>query len=160
MWSLLFSVIVMASSSTTYEGTIQKCHDGDTCHLQVEGQKKPMKLRFAGIDAPEAKQNFGKASKKALEDLILKKKVKAVCEGSSFDRSVCTIFVGDLDVNREMVRLGWAMESPKYSKGKYKADQAVAREKKIGIWKGMTESPHCYRSKKKGPCAKNAFYMP
>lgn len=159
MWSLVFSFFV-AAWSTNYEGIIQKCHDGDTCHLQVEGQKKPLKLRFAGIDAPETKQNFGKASKKALEDLILKKKVKAVCEGTSFDRSVCTVFLGDLDVNREMVRLGWAMESPKYSKGKFKKEQSEARDAKLGIWKGMTESPHCYRSKKKGPCAKNAFHMP
>ena len=47
--------------------------DGDTVLLLRDGKK--IKVRLANIDAPESDQDFGKESRQALVDRVLKKQV-------------------------------------------------------------------------------------
>ncbi|MED5430437.1 MAG: thermonuclease family protein, partial [Pseudomonadota bacterium] len=56
-----------------YEGIVKKVSDGDT--IIVQTNNKNIKIRLLYIDAPEIKQNYGNASKKFLQDLILNKKI-------------------------------------------------------------------------------------
>ena len=51
---------------------IIKIYDGDTI-TALTSQKEKIKIRLYGIDAPELKQPFGKASKRHLIDLISNK---------------------------------------------------------------------------------------
>ena len=139
--------------------TFVSCHDGDTCRFEKAG--KVLNVRFSGIDAPEADQPLGNKARDFLVKLIHGKIVRLECSGKSFDRETCAVYMGDIDIQRELVRNGYAMDFPKYSSGKYKKDEEVARSQKIGIWsKTDSTSPFCWRYLGTPECNKNKLYQP
>jgi hypothetical protein len=107
-----------------------------------------LKIRLLQIDAPELAGNecFAKESKTALAKLLAKKgtvTLKADPASASFDRygrALRYIFVGKLNVNLEMVKLGAAApffyqgEKGIYSAAMLKAAQD-AKFYKVGLWK-------------------------
>lgn len=142
-------------------GVVQSCHDGDTCRVLVEGRS--LKIRFAGIDTPEISQHYGTQAKAFTESLIKDKTVDLECEGKSYDRITCTVFQAGLNVNAEIVRKGYAHDSPKYSHGAYKSYAEEAKAKKLGMWRGdqaAAISPYCFRHKTAKACKKNSSFMP
>lgn len=90
--------------------------DGDT--IVIEGQN----IRLAGIDAPELDHPWGRKSKYALVALCRGQTVKARITGElSHDRLVAICLLPDgRDLSAEMVRLGHALDWPKYSGGRYR----------------------------------------
>ncbi len=128
--------------------------DGDT--IEIHGQR----IRFDGIDAPEARQRCedaggkayrcGKVSADAL-DAFLAKSRPTSCQitGKSWDRLVGTCHRADgADVNRWMVQQGHAIDWPKYSRGRYVADQKKAQASSRGLWAGRFEWPCVVRGAK------------
>jgi endonuclease YncB( thermonuclease family) len=122
---------------------VVKIYDGDTVTM-ADG----MKIRLLQIDAPELAENecFAKESKTALVSLLAKKgtiTLKADPASASFDRygrALRYIFVGKLNVNLEMVKIGAAApyfyqgEKGVYSAAMLKAAQD-AKFYKVGLWK-------------------------
>ena len=53
--------------------------------------------------------------------------------GQSYDRIVSRCTVNGVDVGRQMVRLGWAIDVPRYSGGEYADEEAEARSAQRGI---------------------------
>jgi len=95
-----------------------KCYviDGDTIQIGK------VRLRLAGIDAPELDHPWGKKAKWELVELCKGQTITARLEPSiSYDRVVATCFLPDgRDLSAEMVRRGMALDWPKFSGGKYK----------------------------------------
>lgn len=89
--------------------------DGDT--IDIAGAR----IRLAGIDAPELDHPFGQAAKYAMMRLCKGMVIRAVTEGDvSHDRLVATCFLPDgRDLSAEMVKMGHAIDWPKFSRGKY-----------------------------------------
>ena len=122
--------------------------DGDTIHINK------IKYRFHGIDAPEIKQlckinktNYkcGVKSKEFLVSLIGNKSVK--CNHKDIDRYkriVAECFVGQTNLNKELVRNGWALAYRDYSKD-YVEDEKFAKENKMGMWMGTFIYPKKWR---------------
>ena len=122
---------------------VVKIYDGDTVTM-ADG----MKIRLLQIDAPELAEGecFAKESKAALVNLLAKKgtiTLKADPASASYDRfgrALRYIFVGKLNVNLEMVKIGAAApyfykgERGVYSKAMLKAAQD-AKFYKAGLWK-------------------------
>ncbi len=122
--------------------------DGDT--IEIHGQR----IRFHGIDAPESSQlceqdgreyRCGQKASLALADKIGRAIVR--CEKRATDRykrviGVC--FSSNENLNRWMVRSGWAVAYRRYSKD-YVRDEDFAREGKVGIWSGAFEMPFNWR---------------
>jgi endonuclease YncB( thermonuclease family) len=134
-----------------------KISDGDT--IKINGQK----IRFGGIDAPESyfkgkkqtcklaeKDIFcGEISKTKLIEKIGNNSVNCVLEKN---RDKYKRFVGECFVNGEslsvyMVRNGYALDWPRYSKGKFLNDQEFAKNNKLGIWAMKFEYPWLWRAK-------------
>jgi len=100
-----------------------------------------VRLRIAGIDAPELEHPWGKRAKWELVKLCKGQTITAELHPPlSYDRLVATCFLPDgRDLGAEMVRRGLAIDWPKYSGGKYsrlepegarrKHWKAVARQK-------------------------------
>lgn len=90
--------------------------DGDTIVIDT------VKIRLAGIDAPELEHPWGKKSKWALVKLCRDQVVTAQFhEETSHDRCVATCFLPDgRDLGAELVRMGLAVDWPKFSGGKYR----------------------------------------
>lgn len=90
--------------------------DGDTIVINN------VRLRLAGIDAPELDHPWGKRSKWALVQLCKGQMVTAqVKPEQSYDRLVAECFLPDgRDLAAELVRSGLALDWPKFSGGKYR----------------------------------------
>lgn len=169
--SLLIAAVLCFGSTTSFakkkkksqvhslQGVVQKCHDGDTCRVLVGN--KSLKIRFAGIDCPELSQKYGKEARNFTESLVKGKDVNLECDGTSFDRLTCTVFVAGKNVNLAIVESGWAYDSTKYSKGRYLASVDTAKSLRKGIWNDANlMSPYCYRHKTAKKCATDQSYMP
>ena len=118
--------------------------DGDSLHLA--GQK----VRLLGIDAPELHQfcdkdgasyPCGEMAKQHLAALIGGNEISCTStKRDKFDRLLAKCRAADHDLNREMVKDGWAV-----SYYDYKQEEADARKQKLGIWAGSFEWPHTWR---------------
>jgi len=122
--------------------------DGDT--IMIKGQR----IRLYGIDAPESRQ-YCKKNKKVYRcgqqaTLALSKKIyqrTVQCGRRAIDRyrrivAVCKL--STIDLNRWMVRQGWAVAYRKYSLD-YVYEERAAQKAKTGIWVGSFVQPSRWR---------------
>ena len=113
--------------------------DGDTIMIG------DVRLRLAGIDAPELDHPWGKRSKWALVQLCKGQVITArIKPGPSYDRIVAECFLPDgRDLAAELVRSGLALDWPVYSSGKYRhLEPADARRK---LWRADARQRGKYR---------------
>jgi endonuclease YncB( thermonuclease family) len=112
-------------------------------------------FRLHGIDAPELHQSCsnklsgnypcGQEAKRALSHLLRGKRlVCATLDGDRYGRGVVQCRAGDLEINAEMVRLGWAVAYTKHSTI-YMDEEADARRNRRGLWQGAFEKPEKWR---------------
>ena len=155
--ALIFLYTSCAISGEIIEGTVVGVHDGDTLTLMIAGNHT-VKIRLAQIDSPESDQAFGKRAKQSLSDLAFKKAVRVDKETmDKYGRTVGTVFVGDLDINREQVKRGMAWAFLKYLHDKSLIqDETIARQSKIGLWSDPNPIPPWeYRHQGSQPLAVN-----
>lgn len=120
--------------------------DGDTIDLLINGETT--RIRLEGIDAPEKNQAFGPDAKSHLAGLVFEKRVRLQETGKDFfGRTLGVIFLGDRDINRQMVLDGYAWHYLKYSDDpKLASAEQQARELQRGLWSQPTpESPWKWR---------------
>ncbi len=87
-------------------GRVIAIADGDTITL-LDSQKKQIKIRLAGIDAPEFKQAFGNKSKQNLSRLIFGKTVKIETgKTDRYGRIVGKVIFDGRDINLEQIKNG------------------------------------------------------
>ena len=126
--------------------------DGDTIHI------KSNKIRLHGIDAPETKQtceidnedwDCGKQSTKELKNLINNQNVECITNDiDRYNRYVAICYVNGININKWMVKNGWAIAYRYYSKD-YIVEEKYASDNKLGIWKSDFIEPYEYRKKNK-----------
>ncbi len=122
-----------------YQGKVVGVTDGDTMTL-LAGQKE-IKIRLSQIDTPESGQPYSSRAKQILSELVFGKEVLAKVENiDRYGRTVARVYVGDTDVNAELVRRGAAWVYRKYvtDDSLYKIE-IEARYAKRGLW-GLSES--------------------
>ena len=127
------------ANAEEFFGTVEAVHDGDTLRLTRENAKS-IKVRLAGIDAPEIEQEYGLASKKSLRELVFRKKVKVTTKAvDDYGRVVAQLDVGPLNVNQEQVKRGMAWEFSRFQGDrKMAALQREAQSAKRGLWAGQS----------------------
>lgn len=92
--------------------------DGDTLDILTPTSRQ-MRIRMAGIDAPEKNQSYGQKAKQALSDMAYGQMVDVFPEdGDRYGRLVATVFVGQTNVNAALVKTGaaWAYYDPTSSR--------------------------------------------
>ncbi len=111
-----------------------KIADGDTLTILVDAQQ--LNIRLSDIDTPERKQPFGTKAKQALSELAFGKQARVVeVTTDRYGRIVGRVFVGDIDVNRELVAEGFAWVYRKYSNDvELLRLEAEAKQKGLGLW--------------------------
>lgn len=125
-----------------------KVIDGDTIHI---GKNK---IRLHGIDALETNQKCflkneswecGKNSTLALIEMIKNHPVKCQVNGiDRYNRFIAVCFSSGKNLNKMMVKSGWAIAYRYYSKD-YIDEEFIAKKKKLGIWKGEFKEPYQFR---------------
>ncbi len=119
--------------------------DGDTVEIEMAG--KPYRLRYIGIDTPERNTPYYEEASRANAELVAGRTVrleKDVSETDRYGRLLRYVYVGDLMVNAELVRQGYAtaaMFPPDVKYQEYfRALQKEAQEAGRGLWSRPAES--------------------
>jgi endonuclease YncB( thermonuclease family) len=135
---LLLSVIGLSEEFT---GKCVGVSDGDT--ITVLNGSAPVRIRLAGIDAPESHQDFGSKSKQFLSGMVFGKEVRVVVQGmDQYKRIVGDVHLGETWANFEVVKAGLAWHYKAYSKDSRLADaEAKARSAGIGLWSLPNPTP-------------------
>lgn len=115
--------------------------DGDTV-LVLRGAQK-IKIRLANIDAPEKAQEFGKESRQALLNMVLKKQVRVNSRAiDDYGRVVAGLNVDGRSVNEEQVRRGMAWQYSYFHSDKtLLALQSEAQAARRGLWVQASPTP-------------------
>jgi endonuclease YncB( thermonuclease family) len=137
--ALLFFLAGLARGQET--GKVVGVYDGDTITV-LTADKKELKIRMAGIDAPELKQDFGNKAKQNLSKLVYGKTV--TLEGSKTDkygRLVRKVLVDGVDANLAQISFGLAWHYKAYEREQSNEDRMAyalheleARQSKKGLW--------------------------
>ena len=149
------SILVFFLSYKDVKSQEIKISDGDT--IKINGEK----IRFSGIDAPESyykgkkqtckfeEKDFfcGEISKNKLIEKIGNNFVNCVLEKNKdkYKRFIGECFVNGQSLSVYMVRNGYALDWPRYSKGKFSKDQEFAKNNNLGIWATKFEYPWVWR---------------
>ena len=90
--------------------------DGDTIVVSK------IKVRLAGIDAPELDQPWGQKSKWKMVEICKGRTIHVELTGeTSYDRLVGTCYLSDgTDIGAELIKAGLALDGGHFSKGKYR----------------------------------------
>jgi endonuclease YncB( thermonuclease family) len=161
LWRSLFDIAVLAAAAalillairvfnqvTLTPGMVDVI-DGDSFR---RGQDE---IRLNGIDAPEYHQTCrdergrnwecGKEAARALRSLVSHRTVDCTgLDADRYGRLVSRCKVGDLVLNAEMVRLGWAVAYTRHSM-LYVGEEEEARRERRGIWRGTFDLPEDWR---------------
>lgn len=123
--------------------TILTQGDGDTIKI-LDATNRQITIRLSEIDAPEKGQAFGQASRRALSDLVARKRVVASCPSTDrYGRHVCTVTADGLNVNSRQVQTGMAWVYRRYAK----PDSPLLRIEKearaggYGLWRDADPVP-------------------
>ena len=103
--------------------------DGDTVVIQKT------QIRLYGIDAPEMNHPYGNKAKWALVNMCKGQIIRAdVTDTDTYGRTVARCYLGDgRDLSAEMVKLGLAIDWPKFSSGKYSSMEVPGVRKKLWL---------------------------
>ena len=133
---IAFSLCVQ-NTATSETNLVVYVVDGDTIDLE-NGES----IRLIGINAPERGEDCYYEATTKLEGLVLNKNVrleKDVRDADIYDRSLRYVYIGNLFVNLEIVRTGYAYADSVEPDVKYSNQitdaEAFAEQNKIGcLW--------------------------
>ena len=151
MFLVLFLLLLSSLPSPSLAQQNLRIVDGDTLDIGA------VRYRINGIDAPEAGQRCGspkgewQCGREATERLVQLTQGSVVsCDAITGDgrgRIVATCFANGIDLGAEMVRAGYAWAFVKYS-SVYVPEETVARNKRVGIWRGEAQPAWDYRAER------------
>lgn len=138
---MLLLVLLALPACQTESGLalVTRVIDGDT--IEIQGGER---VRYIGIDTPETypdPEPYGLEAQAMNQSLVGGRRVRLerdVSERDRYGRLLRYVFVDDLFVNAELVRLGlaWAIDYPPDSRYRHLLEQAEqeARAARRGIW--------------------------
>lgn len=158
---LFFAALLTSYSGAAYAQTYQwEVDDVEAAYFQ-DGDTPQIEIRMYGIDTPEKAQlcerangscwKCGERATAVLKGLLDHQEATYKFTGAvTYGRPVATIFVGQSDINLEMVRQGYAVVYDRYLRGamksKYLSVQADAQASGRGIWQGDFINPEKWRN--------------
>ncbi len=143
----LVALLLGGLSARAEESLVSRVIDGDTVQLS-DGRL----IRYLGVDAPEVRRRvgeiwvkdpepFGEAAMEANRRLVERKRIRLeydVVRRDRFGRWLAYVYVGDMLVNAELVRLGFAHPLTVPPNVRYadrlRALAGEARRERRGLW--------------------------
>lgn len=105
-----------------FTATVTKVIDGDTVKVKWSERNFEFPVRFLESAAPEKKEEGGKESQSWLESQVLDKEVDIRINKKKrvgkYGRLLGIIFANGININRESIRLGFAVPWAKRNEGK------------------------------------------
>lgn len=146
LWLLLLAFGIAHAETLT--GYVVGISDGDTITV-LDTRNRQIKVRLAGIDAPEKGQAFGDRSKQHLASLIFNQNVTVEwVKQDRYSRTVGKVLVNGKDANLEQIKVGMAWWYEKYRKEQsvpdqeiYHAAEMAAKQQRMGLWRDENPIP-------------------
>lgn len=139
---LTLALLACGLAHADFSGKVVRVLDGDT--LEVLVNQRPVRIRLAQVDAPEAHgQAFGARAKDTLASLAAGRVVTVIEAGQDrYARTLGTVVVDGTDVNKQMVRLGMAWAYRQYVTDPTLIKiEAEARGARHGLWVDASPVP-------------------
>lgn len=138
--------------SLASSGRVARVWDGDTVVIEPVGGGSPYTCRLYGIDAPETPkkgvpgQPYGQASGAELRRFVLRRDVRVkFTGGQSHGRLIGIVLLDGMDMNREMVRRGYAWAYVRHLRrphaSAYLGAEQEARQARRGLWRDYNPTP-------------------
>ena len=139
--------VLGCAQAATLEGKVVGILDGDTITVLVD--RGEVKVRVAGIDAPEKKQPFGQRSKQHLSDCAFGKSVAVEWSKTDrYGRTIGKITADGVDCGLRQIQDGLAWHYKAYAKEQSATDRAAYSEaeskaatRKAGLWSDPHPTP-------------------
>ena len=135
--ALTLALVTPALAAPLFSARVVKVVDGDSLVIEYAGER--INLRLWGIDAPEARQDYGRQARSVLAAMVKGRQIEA--RGKDVDeyyRLVALVWVDGQSVNEEMVRRGAAWVYDHYCHEEVCDDwrrlQNDARRERRGLW--------------------------
>lgn len=145
--ALVLLLAAVAGRAETLGGVVIVVVDGDTVLFRPDhysaASRAFLKVRLAGIDAPESSQPHGEAATRALRKMALKRHATLdIAATDAYGRKLGRLRVGRVDVNAELVRRGHAWSSSRGRDGRaLRSAQREARHARRGLWRDPAPTP-------------------
>jgi micrococcal nuclease len=125
---------VEPSAAKHLSGKVVGVYDGDCITLLADD--RPVKVRLAGIDAPELGQAFGQAAKQRLSELAFGRAIEITISGTDrYGRTIGDFEIGGRSAAEQMVADGLAWHYKRYSDAdELAAAESAARDARRGLW--------------------------
>lgn len=160
VWSVALAAGPRLHDPWQSSGVIVRIFDGDTFDLRT-ADRSVVRVRFAGIDAPERGQAYSRKATAYLESLVRGKTVSVRCykdDGNA--REVCDVDVEGEDIGLAMIKAGLAWHFKRFeneqeegTRRAYTAAEDQARSARVGLW-AYSEPPmppwECRRRRRDG----------
>lgn len=116
--------------------------DGDTVDI-LTVEREQVRIRLAGIDAPEKAQPYGQRSKQKMSDLVFDKNAEVdFTKRDRYGRIIGKVMVNGRDASLGLLDAGLAWHYKKYAGEQSASDRATyanaedaARSSRIGLWR-------------------------
>lgn len=134
MWLVCQALAGAALAAEPLLGRVDHVADGDTLTLTVDGTRH--RIRLHEIDTPEHGQPWSREAREALAAKVDGKYLRVeAATVDDYGRTVGKVWLGNRDINRELVREGHAWVYRQYLQDQsLLADEATARQAHIGLW--------------------------
>ncbi len=128
-----------------FEAHVVGVVDGDTVDAIPTGEKRAIRIRLEGVDAPERGESFSDSARTFARVLLFDQRVKV--EGRDVDRYgrlVARVVAAGKDASVELVKAGLACHYTNYSSDPFLARaQTDARLNGRGFWAARVVKPRC-----------------
>ena len=124
--------------------SIAEIFDGDSFNLKAK-DGAIVRVRIAGIDAPEKTQPYSTKAKDSLAELLHSGPIGLQpVKVDTYDRWVANVRIGDRDLGLEQIQRGYAWYFVRYKQDineeqqrRYAEAERVARDQRHGLWAGI-----------------------
>jgi micrococcal nuclease len=146
-----------AADKDTISVKVVGISDGDTITV-LTANKQQLRVRLAGIDAPERSQAYGMKARKHLADQVFGKIIELETRGTDkYKRTLGIVFLNDQDINELMIKDGYAWFYRQYASSqpdeevaRYAEAEESAKSEGLGLWAGSDPMPPwTYRKEQK-----------
>ncbi len=129
-------------ATASWTATVTTVADGDTLTLRTE-DRRSIRVRLHGIDAPEWRQPGGSAARQALANRTLGRALTVIpVETDAYGRLVAELYDGTNWINETLVADGWAWHYRHHSRSRrLAAAERAARTRRAGIWRDPHPTP-------------------
>ena len=146
-WCLLLGLLLAAPAQADFSGRVTGVLEGDLLDIRHGGNT--VRIRLAGIDAPEPDQRFGRDARRQLAAMARNRQVQVLERGmENHGYTVARVVVNGVDLGLAQIEAGmaWHFDGPypilsARMTEQYRQAEADARKTRLGLWRDLNPLP-------------------